>query len=72
MRVARSFSSAVKPDFTVMRKSEWLDGDGFAHPTFRNILELEKNNKVNWTPFIQGIDACWLYRPETSGSGEGR
>lgn len=37
-------------------------------PLSATLFELEKNNKVNWAPFIQGIEACWLYRPETSGS----
>ncbi len=42
------------------------------HPAL-NVLggNLEARNKIVWAPFIPGISACWLYRPEHSASGEG-
>lgn len=46
--------------------------DGFAHPELKNAFDgLDKHNpNLVWAPFIPGITAVWLYRPEHSSTGK--
>jgi len=60
-------AAPVAPAPTLPERKEW-ESKGFVFPRLRNILDVEKSNKIDWKPFRDKLEIFWLYNNNSNFS----